>query len=87
MKLFGDPFLVKASVDDRLSDITARIQAKLQAKPDDFAAWKWSWHSNLAPPEELQVLNPPALVFRPVVSCDSALNCLSCCNISHSLQG
>ena len=56
MKLFGDPLLVKASVDDQVSDIAARIQAKLQAKPEEFAAWKWSWHSNLAAPEELQVL-------------------------------
>ena len=56
VKLFGDPFLVKASVEDRLSDITARIQVKLQAKPEEFTAWKWSWHSNLAAPEELQVL-------------------------------
>ncbi len=56
MKLFGDPLLVKASVDDQVSDIAARIQAKLQAKPEELAAWKWSWHSNLAAPEELQVL-------------------------------
>ena len=59
VKLFGDPLLVKASVEDRMADITARIQAKLQVKPEEFAAWKWSWHSNLAPPEELQVLVLP----------------------------
>lgn len=53
MKLFGDPFLIKVGLEERLADIKARIQAKLGAKPEDFATWRWSWHSNLASPEEL----------------------------------
>lgn len=53
MKYFGNPFLIRIELGERLADIKTRIQAKLGVKAEDFASWRWSWHAGLAPPEEL----------------------------------
>lgn len=53
MKHFGNPFLIRIELGERLADVKTRIQAKLGVKAEDFASWRWSWHAGLAPPEEL----------------------------------
>lgn len=54
VKLFGNPFLIKVGLKERLAHIKARIQAKLKPRPEDFNTWDWSWHIYLASPEKLE---------------------------------